>query len=239
MATYSFTSEIDNISMIRASFHANLRLIDLLYPMSATNYAGSSAAVLAKPSVLKKAKEDPELERFEAHSAIYRNLFLSIFAFHSSSVPFMTLAFQLLPVLVERLGIGSLRFSSDTLPSLTAALGASPAGKGLVMLFSPQTVQLYEAALLALCALYAAMRGSGRMARWRGSILASLGVLLCNIVEGQGMQGTPESTDFDLGPLKQKLRDVVEAVREDGGQQAHRDIQRMRDCDPALFDGLF
>jgi hypothetical protein len=107
------------------------------------------------------------------------------------------------------------------------------------MVFTQDTVEMYKAAIDALLAVYEVVKGTDRMARWRGSVLASLGVMWCNLKEGgQGLQSQKERAD--TANLEAKIREVVRCIREeDKDTQAVKDIQRMRACDPELFSGLF
>ena len=106
------------------------------------------------------------------------------------------------------------------------------------MLFTEETVQMYEAALEALLAIYKAVEGNERMGRWGGSVLASLAVLWCNLKEGgNAMQATEQRVSTKC--LEEEMKKVVAAILDDGGVDAVKDVQRIRACEPDLFAGLF
>lgn len=95
----------------------------------------------------------------------------------------MTLAFQTIPILVDELGKGSIRFLGDTMTVLCSSLGGSVASKALANVFSKETVRMHIEASNAIIALINVCKDVGRIERWRGMILSSVATLWCNIKE--------------------------------------------------------
>lgn len=178
---YSFTSEVQNVSMIRDAIATNIQLVNLLYPKIST----ATPASIAHSSFQHKRKrgDTPALVRFDTLSSIYHNCVISIFTYASSSIPFMTLAFQTIPRLVEELGKGSIRFLGDTMTVLCSSIGGSVASKALANVFSKETVRMHIEASSAIISLINVCRDVGRIERWRGMILSSIATLWCNIKE--------------------------------------------------------
>lgn len=245
--TYSFTSESDNIPMIRETFSAHLALIDLLHPVSrderdAGTVAAAAPAFVPKAGAARRAHHQmaasPRALRLDALSGIYQSLILSIFSYQSTSLPFMELAFSLLPTLLHPRHLGldrrGIRYLGDTVPVLCAALGDSPAAKKLCMLFSPQTLALHTAALRALRAVVRLCAGTDRMRRWRAACLASIARVWCNVYE------TDAGRVADTAALEDDLKRTVACLCEDDPTgEAAGECRRFIALDRALFEPLF
>lgn len=238
--TYSFTSEADNIPLIRETFAAHLAIIDLLYPLS-DDEPGERPTVLAPPvprGGRRTPASTPRARRLDALSGIFQSLILSLFSYQSTSLPYMTLAFSLLPVLFHprNLGLGNrgIRYLGDTIPVICAALGDSPAAKKLCMVFTPQTAALHSAALCALRAVVDLCDGTDRMRRWRSACLVSIARVWCNVHE------TDAGRKGNTAELVEDLRRTVGRLCEgDTTGEASSECRKIEALDTNLFGPLF
>ena len=242
--TYSFTSDSDNIPMIRETFAAHLALIDLLHPESTAEQDIAHPAGLGASPATKAGRRtqqtpaSPRAARLDALSGIYQSLILSIFSYQSTSLPYMALAFSLLPALLHprRLGLvrRGIRYLGDTVPVLCAALGDSPAAKRLCMLFTAQTLALHTAALRALRAVVRLCAGTDRMRRWRAMCLASIARVWCNVRE------TDAGREADTDGLEEDLkRTVAYLCEDDPAGEAACECGKIVALDRKLFEPLF
>lgn len=223
--------------MIQSAVKANLRLIDLLYPktFSSTSSPVSVSTTALRSGPHKPSTISPALSRFKALCSLYQSVVLNIFAYSSSSVPYLTLAYSFVPSLVAALGKGCIRYVSDTLPTILTALGGMAQSRALSSIFSKETVGMYLAALEALRSIVIECAGMGRMEKWRGLILGGIATLWCNLAETDQGKRVSERHRKDL---QEGMSKVVSALLEDGGMEAKKDVERIRALDPNLFGGL-
>lgn len=208
---YSFTSESQNVPMIRDAISTNLQLVNQLYPKPSPGAPNSISHTTFQHK--SKRGDPPLLIRFNTLSSIYHSCIISIFTYASSSIPFMTLAFGTIPLLVNELGKGSIRFLGDTMSVICSSMGGSPASRALASVFSDETVQIHVKAARAMIAFIEVCRDVGRIERWRGMILSSVATLWCNIKE----QEHPGVTTQEL---EDALKAVVHALSEVCGDVA-------------------
>lgn len=173
-----------------------------MYPRSTSNVPGSVSASTSHHR--KKQVDSPALIRFNTLSSIYQSCIISIFTYASSSIPFMTLAFTTIPLLVNELIKGSIRFLQDTMIVLCSSLGGSVASKALSSIFTEDTVKMHIAASEAIVAFIKVCKDAGRIERWRGIILSSVATLWCNISE--------QKTSISTVQLQESLINVIHAL---------------------------
>lgn len=188
--------------MIRDAITTNLQLVNLLYPKSASN--ASAAVTAGRPRGNRKQVDSPALIRFNTLSSIYDSCVISVFTYASSSIPFMTLAFETIPRILAELGKGSIRFLQDSMTVLCSSLGGSPASKALSSLFTRETVKMHIATAKAIIAFIERCRDTGRIQRWRGVILSSVATLWCNVKE--------QPTSVSTAELEAALKQVILAL---------------------------
>lgn len=226
--------------MLEDAVRANLALVRLLYPSPTEAGAGTQQPYLPITTPLHRSKQKtvdtPEARRFDALSSLYHNTVINLFTFSSSSVPYTTLAYRLIPLLVRELGKGSIRYLSDTLPVLCTNIGGSPASKSLIghVTLSEQTLAMNEAGIDALVSVIQVCHGTDRMQRWRGMVLSALATLWCNLREGGIV-----NRKIDTSGLERKMRRAVDELKsssQDG--TAQNDVERVLSLDPALFGDL-
>jgi hypothetical protein len=119
----------------------------------------------------------------------------------------MTLAFKTIPLLINELGKGSIRFLQDSMTVLCSSLGGSIASKALSSIFTDESVKMHIAATEAIDAFVEVCRDAGRMERWRGMILSSVATLWCNVKE-QNISISTVELDRSLMKVVQTLKDV-------------------------------
>jgi len=200
--------------MMRTALKAHLQLLDLLYPTS------SAANPLLQPVqkvTSRKAKDSPALSRFNALCEIYHSIVINIFAYSSTSIPFMTLSFSVIPTLVEKLGAAYTRFLSDTLPVICTCIGGSKAQRQIgSLILTKETVELRIEAIRALSAIVKVCEGTGRIDKWRGMILSSIATFWVFLQE-LDMQSREVMAVEDV---EKALRQPLESIIKNGGDAA-------------------
>lgn len=222
---FSFTSESANVSMIRDAITTNLQLVNLLYPKSTNKAPGT--VTTGKFHQSKKHVDPPALVRFNTLSSIYHSCVINIFTYASSSIPFMTLAFESIPLLLEELGKGSIQFLQDSLTVLCSSLGGSPASKALSSIFTCETVKMHVAAAKAIIAFIEVCRDAGRIERWRGMIISSVATLWCNMKE-QDMSVSTVELEAVLKQVIRTLADICGEVAIVSHQLRHKQVPKVQ-----------
>lgn len=157
--------------MITRALAVNLDLLDKAFDSRTVSSPGSVGEGSGAAGAQQSTRQ---AEYFRELCKIYQSLILNNFAYSSDSIPFMTMTFRLLPKLVERLRTGSVRYLSDTLPFLCTSISGTSAQRELGSLVLTKSVlEMRIAAVRATCSLVRACRGTGRIDRWRGAILAA------------------------------------------------------------------
>jgi hypothetical protein len=160
--------------MMRTALSSHLQLLDLLYPVSRLAYRPPYTVQKITPRATK-AKDPPALLRFNALCELHQSIVINIFAYSSTSIPFMTFSFSVIPILVEKLGAAYIRFLSDTLPVLCTGIGGTKAQRQIgSSILTKETVEMRTEATRALSAIVEVCEGTGRMDKWRGMILSSI-----------------------------------------------------------------
>lgn len=197
--------------MIRDAVFTNIQLLNLLYPKS-SNTAPTSVSTHTSRNRIREPEDPAALTRFNTLSSIYQNCIISIFTYASSSIPFMTLAFDSIPLLIRELGKGSIRFLADSMTVLCSSLGGSIASKALSTIFTQDTVRMHIAAAGSMVAFVDVCRDAGRIERWRGMILSSVATLWCNVKE--------QEASVPIVELEAALKKVVQTLLDVCGEVA-------------------
>ncbi|KAK4702042.1 hypothetical protein P7C70_g4179, partial [Phenoliferia sp. Uapishka_3] len=185
-ASLSALSSPHTPPLLLQSTRVSLNLLNLLHPPLPATSASS-------------------LARFNALCTLLTNSTITPWSFHSGQIPLEISIVTFLPLLINELGTGTIRYLQILVPHLSGLVGDTSVGEG--------TWELVGKACEVLELVLRIAKSVGRGGRWKGVVGAAVGKCWARLGE---MEQSEERKN-----LERCLRTVLEAI-DDGGEVGKR-----------------